>query len=192
MSDNRTFAVQKAGFTIVELLIVIVVIAVLATISVVAYSGIQARANDARMVSAVTQIEKALKLYSVDNGSVIRGGYGSTTASNGAACIDGNSGFFGTGAYTCTVEDTLVASKLLPQGFTSSLPPNLYFGTSTGGASVIMFYTCGTAGQYGLYWTLRNPSAADTTSLDSTLTSCGNSTMLRDSWGMRAGKMIQL
>ena len=35
------------GFTIVELLVVIVVIAILATITIVAYGGIQNRANDA-------------------------------------------------------------------------------------------------------------------------------------------------
>lgn len=35
-----------SGFTLIELLIVIVVIAILAAISVVAYSGIQNRAND--------------------------------------------------------------------------------------------------------------------------------------------------
>ena len=34
---------KKRGFTIVELLIVIVVIAILAAISIVAYNGIQAR-----------------------------------------------------------------------------------------------------------------------------------------------------
>ena len=38
---------KKYGFTIVELLIVIVVIGVLAAISIVLYSSIQARAKDA-------------------------------------------------------------------------------------------------------------------------------------------------
>lgn len=45
---------QKAyGFTIVELLIVIVVIAVLAAISVVAYAGIQNRARDSAIMSGL-------------------------------------------------------------------------------------------------------------------------------------------
>ena len=38
---------RYSGFTIVELLIVIVVIAILAAISLVAYTGVQNSANDA-------------------------------------------------------------------------------------------------------------------------------------------------
>lgn len=56
------------GFTIVELLIVIVVIAILAAISVVAYSGIQARATQATLASSLDNIQKKLELFNVDNG----------------------------------------------------------------------------------------------------------------------------
>ena len=50
------------GFTIVELLIVIVVIAILATITVVAYNGIQKRAQTTLYVSAVDSIEKQMRM----------------------------------------------------------------------------------------------------------------------------------
>lgn len=56
------------GFTIVELLIVIVVIAILAAISVVAYSGIQQRARDAQRQNDIQAITKALELYYIDKG----------------------------------------------------------------------------------------------------------------------------
>lgn len=55
------------GFTIVELLIVIVVIAILATISIVAYNGIQTRAENTKTNQAVTQYVKALASYAVLN-----------------------------------------------------------------------------------------------------------------------------
>lgn len=55
------------GFTIVELLIVIVVIAILAAISIVAYSGIQARARDTKRASDIAVIEKAIRAYDVAN-----------------------------------------------------------------------------------------------------------------------------
>lgn len=57
------------GFTIVELLIVIVVIAILAAISVVAYTGIQQRAAEAALVSDLTNAEKQLKNDHVLTGS---------------------------------------------------------------------------------------------------------------------------
>ena len=58
------------GFTIVELLIVIVVIAILAAISVVAYNGIQDRAADTKRESDIASIEKALRGYEAIHGGV--------------------------------------------------------------------------------------------------------------------------
>jgi len=52
----------------VELLVVIVVIAILAAITVVAYNGIQGRGKDSRRFSDMAAIEKALELYKTDNG----------------------------------------------------------------------------------------------------------------------------
>lgn len=60
---------RHQGFTIVELLIVIVVIAILATISVVAYNGIQDRAKNAQVQSDINQIQKKIELYYAENGA---------------------------------------------------------------------------------------------------------------------------
>jgi len=60
------------GFTIVELLIVIVVIGILAAIVVVAYSGITKRANDAHRVADVDAVRKFLDIYYINNGHYIR------------------------------------------------------------------------------------------------------------------------
>lgn len=57
------------GFTIVELLIVIVVIAILAAISVVAYNGIQNRANNTKVQSDMRQVAKLIEVYNAQNGS---------------------------------------------------------------------------------------------------------------------------
>lgn len=50
----------KAGYTIVELLIVIVVIGILAAITIVAYSGIQDRARMVRMNSDLRNLQSAI------------------------------------------------------------------------------------------------------------------------------------
>ena len=61
---------RKPGFTIVELLIVIVVIAILAAISVVAYNGIQNRAADSAVVSDLAVLKKKIEVYKIDNSDV--------------------------------------------------------------------------------------------------------------------------
>lgn len=58
---------NRVGFTIVELLIVIVVIAILASIAIVAYRGIQDNARNSRTISLVNQWDTVLKLYNAKN-----------------------------------------------------------------------------------------------------------------------------
>ena len=57
------------GFTIVELLVVIVVIGILATITIVSYTGIQGRAIIVSLISDLDNASKQLKLFQVDNGN---------------------------------------------------------------------------------------------------------------------------
>ena len=59
---------NSTGFTIVELLIVIVVIAILAAISVIAYRGIQDRAINTMVEADMAAIIKKLELAKVDLG----------------------------------------------------------------------------------------------------------------------------
>ncbi len=56
------------GFTIVELLVVIVVIAILASISVVAYSGIQSRAKSSAAQNLASQVQQKAEAYNVIEG----------------------------------------------------------------------------------------------------------------------------
>jgi prepilin-type N-terminal cleavage/methylation domain-containing protein len=56
------------GFTIVELLIVIVVIGILAAITVVAYSGVQERAESTKIIAQANAYIKGLKLWEIDLG----------------------------------------------------------------------------------------------------------------------------
>lgn len=55
------------GFTIVELLVVIVVIGILATITAVSYTGIQSKAKDAVLSSSVNNMSTAQQLYAISN-----------------------------------------------------------------------------------------------------------------------------
>ena len=65
----HSLLLNKKGFTIVELLIVIVVIGILAAITVVAYNGIQKRAMVAQTTSELATINKAILAYHAVHGS---------------------------------------------------------------------------------------------------------------------------
>lgn len=58
---------KQLGFTIVELLIVIVVIGILASITIVAYNGIQNRARDTQNQSEAASIAKVAELMGADS-----------------------------------------------------------------------------------------------------------------------------
>jgi len=60
---------KDRGFTIVELLIVIVVIAILAAIVIVAYNGVQRRANASTAKSNAEGVQKVVEAYAADTGA---------------------------------------------------------------------------------------------------------------------------
>ena len=55
------------GFTIVELLIVIVVIGILAAVALVSFTGISGRANISMLQSNLTQMGKAIEIHKIQN-----------------------------------------------------------------------------------------------------------------------------
>lgn len=59
----------KSGFTIVELLIVIVIIGILASITTVAYAGLQNRADTTKAAASIDAVSKMLEMYRLDHGS---------------------------------------------------------------------------------------------------------------------------
>jgi prepilin-type N-terminal cleavage/methylation domain-containing protein len=80
---------MKKGFTIVELLVVIVVIAILAVITLVAFNGVQSRARASQLTSSLGQGKRKLELYKVDNGT-----YPLTGSLSSAGVTNGNNTFY--------------------------------------------------------------------------------------------------
>lgn len=105
---------KQTGFTIVELLIVIVVIGILAAITIVAYNGIQTRARNQQMVSAASQTYKAIYQYVVDNGSY--------PTSGTVSCVGGNYPVDAAGL-CWTGQSSLAANTLLAPYMTKPASP---------------------------------------------------------------------
>jgi prepilin-type N-terminal cleavage/methylation domain-containing protein len=61
---------MRRGFTIVELLVVIAVIAILATIVIVGYGAVIGNANDGSVKSDLQKIDDAMKQAALDNGGI--------------------------------------------------------------------------------------------------------------------------
>jgi len=67
LKEARSFFPLQAGFTIVELLIVVVVIAILAALVIVSYNGIQQRAHDASAQTSARQAATKILAYATEH-----------------------------------------------------------------------------------------------------------------------------
>ena len=66
LSNTKSKLRAEGGFTIVELLIVVVVIAILAAITIVSYNGITNRANASAAASTAASLQKKAEVFAAD------------------------------------------------------------------------------------------------------------------------------
>jgi len=160
----------KSGFTIVELLIVIVVIGILATIAIIAYSGIQQRAQDAKIRSVASQFAKAFQQWSVESGKITAPGGSGSTAYTDGVCVGGGGGWVTRTAYACTIDTILAAQGYVPSDLILSVPAT----KNSWGASptfTLMLYGCPTTGtttRYAMMYSLNTPDPAETANVRNT------------------------
>lgn len=120
---------KQRGFTIVELLIVVVIIAILAAITIVAYTGIQNRAKTSSAAATAANIQKKAEAYAIDN-TTNPGKYPTTLAA-----------MTGAGANGTTYSLPASGQTLSGTAMVSGTPP-------TTGEKTINFFTCDTAGGF--------------------------------------------
>lgn len=135
---------RARGFTIVELLIVIVIIGVLAAIVMVVYSGVQNRARASAAQSALTQASKKISFWQVENQSVAPGSLSMVGVSNSTTTTyqytPGDGGAY---CLTATVKDVSYyishpASGVPVSGVCSGHVANTGPGAQTNYANVVM------------------------------------------------------
>jgi prepilin-type N-terminal cleavage/methylation domain-containing protein len=124
---------QNNGFTIVELLIVIVVIGILAAITIVAYNGVQNKAHASSASSALTQAVKKIGVWQVDNPGT------TPTDLSTAGVADGTSVSFQykpgvSGAYCITATSGTVSYKITEA---TQPEPGACTGHGSGGVAAV-------------------------------------------------------
>lgn len=131
LNNIKTMKNRERGFTIVELLIVIVIIGILAALVIVAYSGITSRAKKQAAQASASAVQKKIEAYAADQS----GTYPAfADASVLVAALDG-------------VEVSKITSAGLSIGATAAV-------TDTTGQKTVAIESC-TAGGTGyrvLYW----------------------------------------
>lgn len=132
---------RNSAFTIVELLIVIVVIGILAAITIVAYNGVQTRAENTKTINAVGAYARALQSYAAINGaypvtgvsvfacfgSPVGGECGNTTDAIAGTC-GGNTVAATTSAAFDTAIRTVLTSLPQPSAQSIACSGRLYVG----------------------------------------------------------------
>lgn len=117
---------KARGFTIVELLIVIVVIGILAAIVIVAYNGVQQRGRNTGRIQAASQYVKMLKVYHTSNNSTypfssgrycLGTGFPEVSSANGTSgdCYNAQAGNSWLTSVNTTVNDELKKVGSLPE-----------------------------------------------------------------------------
>ena len=114
MSKNTKL--NQSGFTIVELLIVIVVIGILATVSIIAYNGITQKANNTAIISAANNSIKLIEAYIAQYGE-----YPRTSTGNYVVCITNQcAGSSGGLTFDTSLNNNLARVGTPPQGVPGS------------------------------------------------------------------------
>lgn len=113
-----------SGFTLVELLVVIVIISILAAILMANFVGIRQRGRDAERKSNLRQVQAALELYRADSGT-----YPSTLYSSG--CL---------GAFTGAGSTPVYMQKIPcdPMGTSSYNGGSYYYFSPSGNATYFL------------------------------------------------------
>ncbi len=143
--------IKHKGFTIVELLVVIVVIAVLASITIISYSWLRGDAVDSKIRAVVKMAGDAESLYE---------GQGNARLAHGEFSVtDGI--------------DALVSKKLLKVGYRDGLQSKNVQNPN----KIFLFRSCPDTDRTGsmvIYASLNNPTSEDINNFNNVRNQCGH------------------
>ena len=156
--------VKQSGFTIVELLIVVVVIAILAAITIVAYNGIQNRAKSSAAQALANNVAKKAEAY-----NTVASTYGAFCQFKG-----GRTDSTGTAPYTTCSAGT-PANAVGDEALLDTTTKAALRGTDPTDEKTVRYYMCDTgAGARVVYYDVNKSGGAGlvTINIGTSQTSC--------------------
>ena len=170
---------KQRGFTVVEIMVVILVIAVLATIITFVYRDAQIEARDTARRATAQQVENAIGLLKFHTNTIETGGWTNDTSlgpdANGL-CRYSSQGwiYYDSSSYPCTMGHQLMNVKLLPKDFFETIQPNKESESPVPRQQAMMIYRCDNNNRWLLYYHLEKPSPEDTNNLTRLRSGCPN------------------
>ena len=153
---------KTKGFTLVELLIVIIVIGILLSISIVAYNGAQQRARDSVRQNDISEIAKGLEQYYLVNHKYPASGGATVTTNTWNTTADASWGTFVTTLKPYM--DNNVPSDPISTPNVNIMTPNGYNYAYFSNSSPTMTCGVGTNQMYILVYRLEGSSQVTTNS----------------------------
>lgn len=165
------------GFTIVELLIVVVIIAILAAITLMTYNGVQQRATNAAITDAASKTYRLLLAYMSTNGTVPYTGGACGTVDSGCAT---NTVWSTNATFNSNMSSIGTVPRTVPVSGSDHYGILYYYSASRMVDGVprpvaILYWLNGTAQACGLSGLLADPNAASTTITTAAYTAANDS-----------------
>lgn len=135
----------QSGFTLIELLVVIAIIGVLASVVLASLNSAREKARDARRVSDIDSIVKALYLYRDSEDNWMQGGSGCGYGGNGNGWFNYVGGSYPQAMSQCLVDAGAAPQEILDPG------GDRVSSTPTNDRHTYMKYTCTQSGLVTTY-----------------------------------------
>lgn len=186
----------KKGFTIVELLVSILVIAILATIAIVSYNGLTSNARDAARRTAAKDMQKMISMLKT---KVNFDSYGTPSAaiSNGVCPMPSAGAPWRSALWApdrafaggCSIGDMLVAAGATNSEFWDKIPRNEEYSSNSRNTSQLVADCNG--GIY-LFYYVKNATAEETQFINNLSSKCNSRIrQVRDIYKMRAAILLE-
>ncbi len=138
---------NSSSFTLIELLIVVAIIGILAALIIVSLNIVLPKARDARRKADLSEIQKALAEYYINNGA-----YPPSASTTGGWCTNISNQTFASG-------NNSVKAALLQ--YMSSVPQDPLYANTNKDYFYSLGYGCGTTQCYGLAAVMENAQNAN-------------------------------